>query len=742
MADFDRTSIVGALRNADRVLGNDNPSLTGKTALTYKHYMASQRSTMFTNHLDQHLTLLEPEFPLVFTGAENLVGKYSHGAYRKVDSQQVIIKKIVKFEGLIPEPTEYVLFIYDPEKDEYDIVQRFETEDLTENFGFKYNTDVIDSYNEGDTIPADTVLYRSTSLDEDMRYRYGINVNTMYSTEPVTSEDAAIISSSLAARGESIENEVVTIKLNDNDFLINLHGTDSDYKPIPDVGESCQGIIAATRTLFNSQLLFDFKADSLKSIHEGDKPTYLHDGIWRVLDITVYCNNEELEETPFTSQIMQYLNAQNAYYQQIQDTCTWIVESGSKYTPDLDYLYKRSMEMLDTKKKWRKGDNVFSNLMLDISICRIRPLSYGQKITGRYGNKSVIAEVRDDEYMPYTEDGRRVDLILNVLAIINRTTAFALYELMITNITHQVRQRMRSFDTWEERERLMFDCIYEFNEEQHDKMWAFYRDLTDDEKHSVLQDVMDCGLPIHQSPVSETTPIFHRINRIMHKYDWLKADVLYVKDKKTGRVVKSMSRQWIGQMYIMKLKQSGLRGFSVRSTGAIDNKGLPARSRRSKHHADRYSDSAVRFGEFEFHNFAIGVPTEDLALFNAFYRTSSTARGNLVHMMFSKGKKIALPKKYKNLAAQLNNVLFRTVGVEFDIMEPDSGIFSLDDVNVSPHTLEDGTSVVCTDYEFFRLTKRAEIRKEVLAESLVLPTDVLEAEVDRRLNELMPEHLK
>ena len=41
----------------------------------------------------------------------------------------------------------------------------------------------------------------------------------------------------------------------------------------------------------------------------------------------------------------------------------------------------------------------------------------------RYGNKSVVSEIRDDEDMPYTHDGRRVDLLLNLLAIINRTTA-------------------------------------------------------------------------------------------------------------------------------------------------------------------------------------------------------------------------------------------------------------------------------------------------------------------------------
>jgi DNA-directed RNA polymerase beta subunit len=36
----------------------------------------------------------------------------------------------------------------------------------------------------------------------------------------------------------------------------------------------------------------------------------------------------------------------------------------------------------------------------------------------RYGNKSVIAKICKDEDMPYTKDGRRVDLLLNMLAVI------------------------------------------------------------------------------------------------------------------------------------------------------------------------------------------------------------------------------------------------------------------------------------------------------------------------------------
>ena len=33
----------------------------------------------------------------------------------------------------------------------------------------------------------------------------------------------------------------------------------------------------------------------------------------------------------------------------------------------------------------------------------------------RYGNKSVVSEIRPDDEMPYTHDGRKVELLLNLL---------------------------------------------------------------------------------------------------------------------------------------------------------------------------------------------------------------------------------------------------------------------------------------------------------------------------------------
>ena len=77
----------------------------------------------------------------------------------------------------------------------------------------------------------------------------------------------------------------------------------------------------------------------------------------------------------------------------------------------------------------------------------------------RYGNKSVISDIRDDEDMPYIKmkDGsiKRVKLLLNMLAIINRTTSEAMVEMFINGCSRQVIEEMKSLKTFAQRENLL-----------------------------------------------------------------------------------------------------------------------------------------------------------------------------------------------------------------------------------------------------------------------------------------------
>lgn len=734
MGEIQKYSLKDELLKKDEEL-KDDPALVGISGLTMPRYINSMRSVMFTAHTRQFTTLINPNFPYVFTNMENLVGKHSD-SYYQVKHDTVVYKKIVKYEDIVDRPTEYTLFLYDKEKKKYSVVIREEVEDLTEIFGYNYDNRVIDSYEEGDEIPAKTVLFKSTSYDDDMNYRFGENVCTMYTLDPHTSEDAAVVSESYAKRFNNIETEKIVVKLNNNDYMLNWYGDDvTDYKPIPEVGQIIEhGPFCGIRTQYNNQLLFDFKADMLMKEMDGDRLIYSTGPCkGEVIDITIYNNNEEMVETPFNAQIYKYFKAQNKYYQEIYDTCKEIIESGAEHSGDINYLYGRSRDMIDTKKRWKEGDSAFSDMVIEFSIRKVRDIKRGQKITGRYGNKSVVAKILPDDEMPYTEDGQRVDLMLNLLAIINRTTSFAIYELCITSICYQVRQKMKEMESYKDKERLLFSIINDFNEIEHDYMWKAYNELDEAGQKKVIDDAIEDGIYINISPIHETIAIFYRIQNILNKYDFLKPQKVYI--NRHGRKILTMTKHWIGSMYIMKLKQTDTKGFSARSSGATDIKGIPTRSYKSKRHMDAHSDSAIRFGEFETLNFSIAVPTTDIALFEALYRTSPAARQSLIKGMMNINKdtiKVKDKHSYISRVAEHFNVIFKSLGAKIEYINDDDVIKGYDDTISYMHEVN-GKNVLCTDYELFIMQRKEAIRRDILSENMMMTESQLEKEVKNRL---------
>jgi hypothetical protein len=94
--------------------------------------------------------------------------------------------------------------------------------------------------------------------------------------------------------------------------------------------------------------------------------------------------------------------------------CQEIVKSGSKYSDDIGWLYEQTKEYLDPNYVWKNGDSEFSNYMIDLKVTRDIPINIGSKSTGRYGDKGVVSEIVDDDKMPFTEDGRVVDVELGI----------------------------------------------------------------------------------------------------------------------------------------------------------------------------------------------------------------------------------------------------------------------------------------------------------------------------------------
>ena len=187
----------------------------------------------------------------------------------------------------------------------------------------------------------------------------------------------------------------------------------------------------------------------------------------------------------------------------------------------------------------------------------------------------------------------------------------------------------------------------------------------------------------------------------------------------------------------MKLKQSDRRGFSARSTGALDTKSLPTRSFKSKSHLERISSSCIRFGEYESLNFSIGVLSEDIALFHALYRTSIKGRKDIIDLMFAddlnEDSISKIDNSYTSRVAEIFNVILKSLGIGLDFVDDDEKIKILDDETISNHSLN-GVTYFCTDYQFYMRERAESIKQEIMERNPVLTTE--------RLNQLIEEEMK
>lgn len=655
----------------------------GESGLTFPGYNSAMRVIMFNLHQRQCTVLLRPEIPNMPTGVEQVVAKLSVEQCLAQDDG-IVIDKIVKYENIIDNPTHYVLFFYNKKKKMYSMKEVSEIENLTEIYGYQYNTIKADKLKVGDKIKKGDQLTVPTSYDKYGNWRYGVNVHTYYCLDPNTTEDGCKISQSLANRMYSVSTDKIDMMINDNDYPLNLYGNDEFYKLFPDIGETVsEGIVMATRKMVGSRYLYEFREDTLQDPGLSDT-SYTEDERASIVDIEIYNNNKDLRRSRINSQIFKYLDAQTEFYKAVYERCKAIVDDkDAKHTQDIEYLMSRSYNMIEEDKKWRRDDKCYNGVLVRVITKKYDPTEVTRKITGRHGNKSVIAEVVPDEYMPYTinEDGSVtvVDLIENVPAIPNRTTGAALLEIYYTFLVERLAIHMRNPRnnyTREQMESEWFELLETLSPEFGANQRSHYFDMTEKAKKKYWDGVLYGDVrPVQCLPYESSEDpykdqkvydsyLFSRLYHASKGKSWAEATPLYIKDKNTGKARRIMKDACIGTMYIMKLKQDGKKQLSVRSTGAVNSKNLPEKSHKNKIHQERHSSTAVRFGESEALNFTCGMPTDDIAYFQALYRTSPEARKDLLEGILRGDKYATVPKNYENLVAVYNSVIFKSLGLE------------------------------------------------------------------------------
>ncbi len=88
-------------------------------------------------------------------------------------------------------------------------------------------------------------------------------------------------------------------------------------------------------------------------------------------------------------------------------------------------------EAEDLFGRYDKGDDLAPGVikMVKVYVAMKRKLSVGDKMAGRHGNKGVVSRILPVEDMPYFEDGRPVDMVLNPLGVPSRMNVGQILEI-------------------------------------------------------------------------------------------------------------------------------------------------------------------------------------------------------------------------------------------------------------------------------------------------------------------------
>lgn len=105
---------------------------------------------------------------------------------------------------------------------------------------------------------------------------------------------------------------------------------------------------------------------------------------------------------------------------------------------NLKLLVNNQMRILNGLKeerisRFKKGDKLPSGVikMVKIYIAMKRPVSVGDKMAGRHGNKGVVSVIVPREDMPFMDDGTPVDVVLNPIGVPARMNVGQILETIL-----------------------------------------------------------------------------------------------------------------------------------------------------------------------------------------------------------------------------------------------------------------------------------------------------------------------
>ena len=220
----------------------------------------------------------------------------------------------------------------------------------------------------------------------------------------------------------------------------------------------------------------------------------------------------------------------------------------------------------DKVLKIRSGDDLLPSVMKMVKVFvaikrRLRP---GDKMSGRHGNKGVVSKIVPVEDMPYREDGRPVDIVLNPLGVPSRMNVGQILETHLgwackefgEEVKRLVNENNKKIEKTEKIEKFLRSVYGE----------EIFKDKVDKLSKTEFSDLCE-NL---KNGVAISTPVFdgakeHNVTEMLELAKLPKSGQTYLWDGRTGE--KFDRPVTVGIIYMLKLHHLVEDKIHARSTG-------------------------------------------------------------------------------------------------------------------------------------------------------------------------------
>lgn len=641
--------IMNNAADIDRRCAEVNPlSLTGMSALGFPEKISTTRGGMMVKHTSQRVVVRNPEFPMMFTGAENEFGKRSSWDVRATADYK-LMKKFVKFKDSPYSPIAYIFKNLETGKYLCKIYKP--AVNLVERYGFRMK-DNIRGIHEGDVLPKGSSIAQSSSYVDD-NYCAGCNIRMAYAVLPELTEDSLVISEDAAKALEYDMVDIVTVNVSKKSYLLNRYGKNGEYKPFPDIGEDVQNDVLCS--IRENSYVSTLAEASIP--HVNDTKYFSHG---TVVDIDIF-TNVEVEDAQFN----RYLSQIRQWYTDIFSYISTIITDPNQDDTSLLDIYHQAEKYLNGSS-WVTKEYIVDTI-IKFTMLQPMKIAVGQKVVGRYGNKSVISKIIPTDQMPKTDDGRPIHMLANALAVPNRIIAFATYEGSMTFMQDRMFQHIHhlwdeQLATQEEIVTLVSEFVSIFEPDEGSEIMRVYRDRP----NTVFQDIMDHGILIQIKP----------FNKVCVRDALLEAYDKYPDIMKPYKIYTKLHHRWVqidgeypvGFQYTWVLKQEPSKALSAISTGRTTLYDQPVKTHQFTKNLRHYSDNPVKYGEYDTLNFLAGVGVKDFSKLTTYYRGSQYMENSmLMSQLHDMGLDLSKYNQFPQLDNLKNTLKFMGIKLKPDI---------------------------------------------------------------------------